>query len=74
MSRRSVILKIAGLDPKKDRKFICDHKHECGITNCNHGRPHKEDEECMEDWCGDCGDDFPGVKTMCVPLNKEVIS
>jgi len=64
MSKRSTILKIAGLDPKEKRTHICVAAITCAeAENCRHGHLHKPDEEeCLQpDYCSDyCshGDEF----------------
>jgi len=53
MSKRSTILKIAGLDPIQERTHICDMAHCCDFVDCKHRRLHKPDEEeCLiQDYC-----------------------
>lgn len=69
MSKRDVILKIAGLDPKKKRTHICNASDRCELNNCKHNRPHEPDEEeCLfEEYCTELGMSCGGEKCLCVP-------
>lgn len=58
MSKRSTILKIAGLDPKEKRTHICNAAIMCEYSlDCKHGHLHNPNSEersvpnyCSEFW------------------------
>ena len=70
MSKRSTILKIAGLDPIKKRTHLCNAADKCGWEHCKHGRLHEPDEkECLfEDYCTELGTHAGSEKCLCVPV------
>lgn len=70
MSKRDVILKIAGLDPKKKRTHICNAVDRCDWDHCRHRHEHEPDEEeCLiDDHCTELGTRLGGEKCMCVPV------
>jgi hypothetical protein len=69
MSKRSTILKIAGLDPIQERTHICDMAPWCEVTDCRHSRLHKPDEEeCLiRDYCDEIE---PLGKRVCVEADS----
>jgi hypothetical protein len=71
MSKRSTILKIAGLDPIRKRTHICNAADVCNVSDCKHYRPHQPDEEeCLiEDYCTELGLSCGGELCACVRCN-----
>lgn len=67
MGKREVILKIAGLDPIKERTHMCNRACPECPPDCRHQYLHKPDEEeCLiEDYCSETGISFGGEKCVC---------